>query len=96
MTAVDSKYQPPCTILRQGGINLNKKDDRRQLYEAFSLAGSIGLSMVATILVGLFGGRLMDNWLGTGPWFTLVGILLGMVSGFWATYKQVTDVERDK
>jgi len=31
----------------------------------------------------LYLGSLVDKWLGTrGPWFTLLGLLVGMISGF--------------
>jgi ATP synthase protein I len=72
-----------------------KRQDKRQMLDAFSLVGTIGISMVAAVAVGLFGGRALDNWLNTSPWFTIAGIVLGMISGLWATYKRVTEVERD-
>ena len=72
-----------------------KKSDKQQVLDAFSLVGSIGLNMVATVVVGLFGGRQLDHWLGTTPWATVLGIVMGMVTGLWATYKRVTDAERD-
>jgi ATP synthase protein I len=76
-------------------VGLVKKQDKRQMLDAFSLVGTIGISMVASVAVGLFGGRAIDNWLDTSPWATIVGIVLGMISGLWATYKRVTEVERD-
>jgi ATP synthase protein I len=72
-----------------------KKDDKQQILNAFSMVGSIGLSMVATLAVGLFSGRAVDNLLGTYPWATIVGIVLGVLSGLWSTYKQVTQIGRD-
>lgn len=72
-----------------------KKQDKQQLLDAFSLVGTIGISMVACVAVGLFGGRAIDNWLDTSPWATVAGIALGMISGLWATYKRVSEVERD-
>lgn len=65
------------------------KDDKRQLIEAFSLVGAIGLNMVAALAVGLFFGRLMDTWLDSGPWATLTGIVIGMAAGLWSAYKRI-------
>jgi ATP synthase protein I len=45
--------------------------------------------LVITILGGGLLGWLLDRWLGTLPIFMIVGILLGVVSGFWRTYKSV-------
>lgn len=71
------------------------KKEKRQLFSAFSLVGTIGISMVASVAVGLFGGRMIDNWLGTSPWATIVGIIFGMVAGLWSTYKRVAEAESD-
>ncbi|MDR3592252.1 MAG: AtpZ/AtpI family protein [Negativicutes bacterium] len=77
-------------------MGLVKRQDKRQMLDAFSLVGTIGISMVASVAVGLFGGRAIDGWLDSSPWATIAGIVLGMISGLWATYKRVTEVERDK
>jgi ATP synthase protein I len=71
--------------------NSMRDDDKRQLFHAVTLAGSIGLNIVATIVVGLLLGRLVDQWLDIQPWASIVGIIFGMVTGLWVTYKRVTD-----
>jgi ATP synthase protein I len=68
-----------------------RDDDKRQLFHAVTLAGSIGLNMVATIVVGLLLGRLVDQWLDMQPWASIIGIVFGMLTGLWVTYKKVTD-----
>jgi ATP synthase protein I len=65
------------------------KQDKRQLLDAFSIAASTGLSMVATVAVGLFLGRWLDAELGTAPWLTGIGIILGMFAGLWGVYKRL-------
>jgi F0F1-type ATP synthase assembly protein I len=69
-----------------------KNKDKRQLLAAFSLAGSMGLSMVVTVAIGVVTGRVIDNWLIISPWGTVGGILLGMISGIWVTYKRIIEV----
>ncbi|MGL5514744.1 MAG: AtpZ/AtpI family protein [Sporomusa sp.] len=64
-------------------------DKHQGIWSALSLAGSIGLSWAATIAVGLFLGRWADKYLGLFPWLTVAGIVLGMVTGLWATYKKI-------
>ncbi|MEG6585121.1 AtpZ/AtpI family protein [Dendrosporobacter sp. 1207_IL3150] len=60
-----------------------------QLQTAFSIAASIGLNMVATLAVGVILGKLLDNWLDTNPWLTVIGIVTGMLAGLWSTYKKI-------
>lgn len=64
-----------------------KKQDG--MWSALSMAGTIGLNMAATVAVGLFLGRWADNYLNSFPWFTVSGIVLGMVAGLWSTYKKI-------
>jgi len=72
---------------------LMKKDDKRQLLEALGMVGNVGIGMVAAAAVGLIGGRFIDNWLDSGPWATVIGTLLGLVSGLWSAYKRVAGDE---
>lgn len=69
--------------------------DKRELFAALGMVGTIGFQMAAAAAIGLFGGRLLDKWFGTGPWLTVVGIVLGMVAGLWGIYKRVVS-ERSK
>ena len=50
---------------------------------------TLGLT-VAVILVG-FGalGYLVDRWLGTSPWFTLAGLVLGIAAAVLITVSRV-------
>lgn len=41
---------------------------------------SLGFQLAATMLVAIGGGYLLDEWLGTLPWFLIGGAVLGMVS----------------
>ncbi len=65
------------------------KEDKHQLLDALGIVANIGASMVATIAVGLFGGRWLDEQLSTTPWLTAIGIILGMVAGLWSVYKRL-------
>jgi ATP synthase protein I len=57
-------------------------EDKRQLFKTLSFLSSVGISMVAATFIGLAMGYYLDIWLETSPWFTLVFLLLGIVSGF--------------
>jgi ATP synthase protein I len=56
------------------------------IFDAFGLAGSIGLHMVSGILVGFFIGYWLDKWLDTSPWLKLVFFILGVAAGFRNVY----------
>lgn len=44
---------------------------------------SLGTMFAAAIVGGLLAGYWLDKWLGTSPWLTLGGLLLGLVTGFY-------------
>ncbi len=43
----------------------------------------LGYSLVIPILLGVFFGLGLDRWLGTKPIFTILGIILGVISSFY-------------
>ena len=55
--------------------------DRRWIRQLGSLSG-VGLTLVISTVLGFWGGRVLDRWLGSAPWLMLVGLLLGIASGF--------------
>jgi ATP synthase protein I len=61
-------------------------EDRRQLIKSLGFLSSVGISMVASTLIGLGMGYYLDKWLGTSPWLTLVFLGFGVVSGFRNIY----------
>lgn len=61
-------------------------EDRRQLYKSMGFLSSVGISLVASVLIGLTMGIYLDRWLDTRPIFTLIMLLFGIVSGFRNIY----------
>ena len=55
--------------------------DRRWIRQLGVLSG-VGLTLVISTVLGLWGGYVLDRWLGSAPWLTLVGLLLGIAAGF--------------
>lgn len=62
-------------------MSLIGPEGRRQLKLAARFA-SAGLELVVAIVVGYFGGRLLDHWLGTDSICSYVGLILGVIAGF--------------
>lgn len=61
-------------------------EDKRQLYKSLGFLSSVGISLVVSILIGLAMGVYLDRWLDTSPLFTLVMLLIGVLSGFRNVY----------
>jgi F0F1-type ATP synthase assembly protein I len=58
----------------------------RGAWRAAALALQMGFLIVTLAGVGLGLGLLVDGWLGTKPVFFIVGLLLGLLSSFYALY----------
>ncbi len=55
--------------------------------KGLSLALRLGTEMVACVLVGTFLGFLLDRYLETKPWLTVVGLVIGAIAGFRNVYR---------
>ena len=55
----------------------------------------LGSYLAVCIAGGPILGYYLDRWLGTQPVFTLVGLGLGLVIGFFGSYRMVTQTLRD-
>ncbi|MFO8084080.1 MAG: AtpZ/AtpI family protein [Desulfobacterales bacterium] len=59
-----------------------KRNSRRQIKE-LAYYSSIGLSVSLSIFIGLALGVYLDRHVfDTTPWFTLIGIILGIIAGY--------------
>lgn len=67
--------------------------NRRGLVLAMRLLG-LGWYIAASIVLGVGSGLLLDGWLGTVPLFTLLGVLMGSVVGFYGMYRMVLPLTR--
>ena len=60
-----------------------------------TLAG-IGLTFVLATAGATIGGYFVDRWLGTTPWFTLIGIVVGVAAGFRDLFRTLKRAERQE
>ena len=56
-------------------------DGGKQL-KAFARVGAVGIELALSTVVGILGGQWLDSKLSTGPYLTVVGLLLGVTAGF--------------
>ena len=68
---------------------LSSKKEKRNSYVRFlGMASTVGINFVATTLVGFaIGHWILDKYFGTGPWFAIIFMLLGIASGFKYLFK---------
>jgi ATP synthase protein I len=50
---------------------------------------SLGLTFAGGILLFMAAGYALDRWIGTLPWLTLVGTIVGAVLSFLAVYRRL-------
>lgn len=55
--------------------------------KGLSVALRLGTEMVAAVLVGTFLGYLLDGYLGTKPWLTVAGLVIGAIAGIRNVYR---------
>ena len=58
----------------------------------FGMAFRIGVELVAALVVGVGIGLLLDNWLGTGPWFLVAFFCLGAAAGVLNVYRAASGI----
>lgn len=51
------------------------------------MAAGLGCSVVTGLIVCILGGVLLDRWLDTSPFFTLVGVFLGILAAGSQLYR---------
>jgi ATP synthase protein I len=57
-------------------------ENKQQLIKSIGFLSGVGISLVASTLIGLFMGYYLDRWLGTDPWLTLLFLGFGIAAGF--------------
>jgi ATP synthase protein I len=58
------------------------KEDTRRLLRLVGFASTIGLTLVLSTVIGLAVGIWLDKVFDTGPWLTLIFLVLGIAAGF--------------
>lgn len=66
-----------------------RKNERKYPLRAYALMTGILSNLVGSILVGIFLGRWVDRLWDTEPLFLIIGLLLGLAAGVYATIRLV-------
>jgi ATP synthase protein I len=63
------------------------KEDRREFFKELGKFSALGFEMAIAVIIGLAIGYYLDEWLGTGPWLTIVWLGLGFAAGVRSLYR---------
>ena len=50
---------------------------------------AVGLSFVLAVVIGFGIGYLLDSWLGSSPWFSIIFFFLGLAAGVLNVFRTV-------
>ncbi len=50
---------------------------------------TVGLTLAIAVGIGAVGGLYLDDYLGTGPWLTILGVLIGSAAGFHQLIREI-------
>jgi len=65
----------------------SKNQETMGILRTLALLAQIGLSIVIPLVVMVWLGQLVGNWLGAETLFLIISILLGLGGGFLAVYR---------
>jgi len=75
------------------GLLFGKKQPKdealSEFFRSIGLVTQVGIFMLAAIGAGFAAGYFVDKWLGTGHWFLIAGICLGVAAGFVNVYRML-------
>ena len=78
--------------------NRQEPSPKPKLFRAVDALRLIGFGwyFATCLLGGVFGGWLLDKWIGSKPLFMLLGLLLGTILGFYGMYRMMQPLLRKK
>lgn len=73
-----------------------KKEDWHRILSTMGLLTQLGIVIVVNIGLGFFIGLKVDQWLEFNYLFKIVGLLVGVGSGFYSDYKIIEGIIKDQ
>jgi ATP synthase protein I len=65
-------------------------------WRSLGMLASVGMTFVVATAGATIGGYFLDRWLGTTPWLTLIGLVVGIAAGFREFFRSVKRAERQE
>lgn len=69
----------------------DKQPKNSETFRAIAYFSQIGVTMAASVLVGVLLGKYLDGLLGTSPWLLLIFSFLGVGAALRALFKMPND-----
>jgi ATP synthase protein I len=69
------------------------RPDKKQL-RRLTRSSAVGLEMGISVVVGLLGGRWLDDKAGTAPWLMITGLLMGVFAGFRGLFRVAKEAQQ--
>jgi len=70
--------------------------DNIGVLKALALLSQVGISIVVPIVICVWFGNKLDEWLGTKVIFLIFFTILGVISGFKSAYRLLMATEKDR
>jgi ATP synthase protein I len=70
--------------------------DEPSPWRSLGMLATVGITFVVATAGATIGGYFMDRWLGTTPWFTLIGIGVGVAAGFRDLFRSIKAAEKNE
>ena len=70
-------------------------NDDSSPWRALGGLATVGITLVVATALATVGGYFLDRWLGTKPLFTLIGLGVGIASGFREFFRAIKRLERE-
>jgi ATP synthase protein I len=72
------------------------QEDRKRLYKRVMRYSAVGLEMGFSVAIGVAIGYYLDRYFRSGPWLTLIFLILGVVAGFRSLFSLMKDLDKDE
>lgn len=69
--------------------------ERRRALRSAGRMSAVGWEFAAAVVGCLLLGWWADKKLGTSPWLSMVGLVLGSFAGFWTLFKAARELSRE-
>ena len=74
-----------------------KKEAKSEFFRFLGIASTVGINLVISTFIGFaIGYFLLDRFLNTFPWFTIIFLILGIAAGFKYLFKIVSKMDNKK
>lgn len=66
-----------------------QREGERSVGQNLAMIGALGWTIVTPMLIGIFAGRWLDRTFGSGIFWTLGLLVLGVALGCWLAWKRI-------